>query len=100
MTKALLHKDDVLKLIRLALDSGSESAVIGIVSDVMDSAQAQFGKYQAELKGRVELQRNAKHPAPCQKFCEANAYNIELRNANRHIAELQQEIKLMKAKNA
>ena len=96
MATTPLHKDAVLKLIRLALDSGSDVAVLGIVSDVMDSAQAQFEKYQAELRGRVELQREAKHPAPCQKFCEANAFTIELRNANRHIKELQQEIETLK----
>jgi|ERR1035437_1938153 hypothetical protein len=96
MTKALLHKDDVLKLVRLALDSDSKSAILGIISDVMDSAQLQFERYQAELKGRVELQREAKHSAPCQKFCEATAFNIEIRQLKRIIAEQNIEIKALK----
>ena len=29
---------------------------------------------------RHELQKDGKHPAPCARFCEANAFKIELRN--------------------
>lgn len=36
-------------------------------------------KHRAE--GRHALQAEGKHPAPCAKFCEAKAYEIELRAA-------------------
>ena len=29
---------------------------------------------------RHELQKDGKHPAPCARFCEANAFKIALRN--------------------
>lgn len=29
---------------------------------------------------RHELQKDGNHPAPCARFCEANAFKIELRN--------------------
>lgn len=28
---------------------------------------------------RLELQREGKHPAPCARFCEANAFEVEIR---------------------
>lgn len=44
-------------------------------------------KHRAE--GRHALQAEGKHPAPCAKFCEATAFEIEARGLKRQIAELQ-----------
>jgi hypothetical protein len=37
------------------------------------------------LLGRVELQREAKHPAPCASHCEAPAFKIEIRQLKTQI---------------
>jgi hypothetical protein len=52
-------------------------------------------KVGEELRGRVEeltadrdvLQSKGKHPAPCARFCEANAFNIEIRRLESELAE-------------
>lgn len=33
------------------------------------------------------LQADGKHPAPCARFCESNAYEIEIRMLQRQVAE-------------
>jgi|GEM_PF-4362324 len=38
-----------------------------------------------QLLGRVELQREAKHPAPCASHCEAPAFKIEIRQLKTQI---------------
>ena len=38
---------------------------------------------------RHDLQATGSHPAPCSKFCEANAFGIEIRNLKEEIANLQ-----------
>lgn len=40
---------------------------------------------------RHELQKDGKHPAPCARFCEANAFNIEIRGLKRRIEQLTAE---------
>lgn len=42
---------------------------------------------EALTNGRHELQTQGKHPAPCARFCEAKAYEIEARELKRQIAE-------------
>lgn len=42
---------------------------------------------EALTNGRHELQTHGKHPAPCARFCEAKAYEIEARELKRQIAE-------------
>lgn len=37
---------------------------------------------------RHELQKDGKHPAPCARFCEANAFYIEIRGLKRRIEQL------------
>lgn len=41
-----------------------------------------------ERQERHALQTDGKHPAPCARFCEANAFEISLRQRDRRIAEL------------
>lgn len=36
---------------------------------------------------RHELQADGKHPAPCARFCEANAFQIEIRNLKAQLAQ-------------
>ena len=40
---------------------------------------------------RHELQADGKHPAPCARFCEANAFQIEIRNLKARLAQPEQE---------
>jgi hypothetical protein len=40
---------------------------------------------EPQLLGRVELQREAKHPAPCASHCEAPAFKIEIRQLKTQI---------------
>ena len=40
---------------------------------------------------RHELQAKGKHPAPCARFCEANAFQIEIRNLKSQLAQPEQE---------
>lgn len=37
------------------------------------------------------LQATGDHPAPCARFCEATAFNIELRRREREIEKLRAE---------
>ena len=39
---------------------------------------------------RHELQADGKHPAPCARFCEANAFQIEIRNLKAQLAQPEQ----------
>jgi hypothetical protein len=41
---------------------------------------------------RQELQATGVHPAPCARFCEAPAFNAEIRQLKAHIAELEGRI--------
>ena len=36
---------------------------------------------------RHELQKDGKHPAPCARFCEAAAFNIEIRGLRKRLTE-------------
>ena len=36
---------------------------------------------------RHELQKAGQHPAPCARFCEANAYQIEVRRLKASLAK-------------
>lgn len=42
---------------------------------------------EALTNGRHALQAEGKHPAPCARFCEAKAYEVEARELKRQIAE-------------
>lgn len=42
---------------------------------------------EALKAGRHELQAEGKHPAPCARFCEAKAFEVEARGMKRQIAE-------------
>ena len=42
---------------------------------------------EALKAGRHALQAQGKHPAPCARFCESKAYEIEVRELKRQIAE-------------
>lgn len=41
---------------------------------------------------RHELQTKGEHPAPCARFCEANAFYIQERQLRRRIAELEAQL--------
>ena len=47
---------------------------------------------------RHELQAKGEHPAPCARFCEANAFNIEIRRmkAQRKPLTMEQKLALCK----
>jgi hypothetical protein len=47
--------------------------------------------FYTEPADRRVLQAEGKHPAPCARFCESNAYEIELRQMKARIAELDRE---------
>ena len=40
-----------------------------------------------EQPDRHELQKDGKHPAPCARFCEAAAFNIEIRGLRKRLTE-------------
>ena len=40
---------------------------------------------------RHELQAEGKHPAPCARFCEANAFQIEIRRLKAQLSQPEQE---------
>lgn len=42
--------------------------------------------FHAEQPDRRILQAEGKHPAPCARFCESNAYEIEIRRLNMKLA--------------
>lgn len=42
---------------------------------------------EALKAGRHALQAQGKHPAPCARFCESKAYEIEVRELKRQITE-------------
>ncbi len=52
-------------------------------------------KLEAELAAlnadRRVLQSNGEHDAPCARYCEANAYMIELRRVNAELAALRKQ---------
>lgn len=52
----------------------------------------------ASTPSRHELQAKGEHPAPCARFCEANAFRIAERGYQRRIEELQARIKELEAK--
>lgn len=41
---------------------------------------------QAAPRSREEQQRTGKHPAPCARHCEANAFELEIRNLKARLA--------------
>lgn len=45
---------------------------------------------------RHDLQKDGQHPAPCAKFCEANAFRIQERQLRGRIAELEEQIAKLK----
>lgn len=47
--------------------------------------------HYAEQPDRRVLQAKGKHPAPCARFCESNAYEIELRRLKARNALLESE---------
>jgi len=46
----------------------------------------------AAAPDRQELQAIGKHHAPCARFCEAPAFNAEIRHLKAHIAKLEGRI--------
>lgn len=48
-----------------------------------------------KLVSRHTLQAQGKHPAPCARFCEANAFRIEERQQARLIADLEAQVKAL-----
>lgn len=43
----------------------------------------------SDKQERHQLQSLGKHPAPCARFCESTAYEIEIRQLKARIAELE-----------
>ncbi|PUA17315.1 DUF551 domain-containing protein [Glaciimonas sp. PCH181] len=52
------------------------------------SAYQELVQLQERLK-RHELQSKSKHPAPCARYCEAKAFEIEIRNLSAELAKAQ-----------
>lgn len=49
-------------------------------------AAAHYGNDLKAAEDRRILQAKGKHPAPCARFCESNAYEIEIRRLKRQVA--------------
>jgi hypothetical protein len=49
-------------------------------------ALAALAAVSSEAPDRIELQAKGKHPAPCARHCEANAFNIEIRQLKAQLA--------------
>jgi hypothetical protein len=47
---------------------------------------------------RRELQAEGKHPVPCARFCESNAYEIELRRLKSKLAEASKDTERLKVR--
>ncbi|MBV8060536.1 MAG: hypothetical protein JO253_03300 [Alphaproteobacteria bacterium] len=61
-------------------------------ADQCDAAiDAEMQRYQ--YSDRSVAQSEGKHPAPCARFCEAQAFNLELKAKDRRIAELEADAK-------
>ncbi len=56
------------------------------------AARAQPAQAGQVLTDRHTLQAQGKHPAPCARFCEANAFRIKERQQARLIAELEAQV--------
>lgn len=57
-----------------------------------DMIQQRLHEEIAELRAyieqdRRELQSKGEHPAPCARFCEANAFKIEIRNLRKRLEQ-------------
>ena len=89
-------KDWLLHKIKVFLETNQEAKALAFIGEVIDNYEHHYTQFKAELSIGVELQRESNHPAPCQKFCERNAFNYEIRNLKRQVAEQQLEIKASK----
>lgn len=49
-------------------------------------------KWPQAPEDRLSAQAEGKHPAPCARFCEANAFEIELRQLRRENERLKAQI--------
>ena len=78
-----MSKDEALKLALEALIANVTPV------DKFEEAIADIREALAQPE-RHELQADGKHPAPCARFCEANAFQIEIRNLKAQLAQPEQ----------
>lgn len=94
---AIAHQQGMEHLASEAIDTvarhgGSveiEAAIRALPSQQDHSADAN------KMVDRHTLQAEGKHPAPCARFCEANAFRIEERQQARLIAELEAQVRAL-----
>lgn len=70
--------------LREIIDGGSESFT--------HEDAVQYLKDKLAQPERHELQAKGEHPAPCARFCEANAFRIAERGYQRQICELSKKL--------
>lgn len=83
---------------KLREESNARAMLYGQQTSELMRAQSRIAELEAEnaelvealRHDRVSLQAEAKHPAPCKKFCEATAFRHDQRDLKRRIAELEQ----------
>ena len=63
------------------------------VEEIEDAMQAEIDELRAQLatECRHIKQADGKHPAPCARFCESTAYDIELRQLKAENGKLRAE---------
>ena len=81
--EALAHAD---KWHMPSMDTAAHGVLADEVRRLRDLLSA--AKWPAAPDDRRAAQAEGKHPAPCARFCEANAFEIEARNLRAEIKRL------------
>lgn len=92
--EALEHADEWIKGVTLyegaqgwRVACATLAAEVRRLRDLLDAA-----KWPEAPDERRAAQAEGKHPAPCARFCEANAFEIELRHLRRENEQLKAQI--------
>ena len=77
LRQAIAEAEQKTPLSKFVQSSADEKAEV--MERVTDKA-IEMQRQAVEQAERHSLQAKGAHPAPCARFCEANAFNIEIRN--------------------
>jgi hypothetical protein len=85
-----MTKDEALKLALEALKKG-DYALVNAICEELKQAQPEQIQPSADSNThqpkRHELQAKGEHPAPCARYCEANAFQIVIKNLKAQLAQ-------------
>lgn len=85
----MTKQTEALKLALEALNSFPAKHLTPFISSARTALREALAEESSgtEQPERHELQKDGKHPAPCARFCEATAFNIEIRGLRKRLAE-------------